>query len=275
MPETPVTPSGTIELPVRFWQATPTSNPVGHVEEVWKVDLAHTAFVSLHNWNIGSPDGSPSPEEFWVGIGSPQNNEMGGQVVCEEVYPCLQKARALGMEVVHVQSPLVGKKYPERMPPLDAGTHTPDIPERAARSRTLPPVSNHAAERAERVHGPGYNAWSGWEALDFPTPVKPVGDEAVVIETDQFDLWLRERGITTLLYVGFCTNLCILDSPGAMKAMAARGYRCVLFREATIAVEFPDTVVDMTHTNVALRYIEAWVGYTASTRDFLRAEITG
>ena len=50
--------------------------------------------------------------------------------------------------------------------------------------------------------------------------------------------------------------------------MAPRGYRCVLLREATFGVEFPDTLADRTHTNVALRYVEAWVGYTASAADF-------
>jgi nicotinamidase-related amidase len=113
--------------------------------------------------------------------------------------------------------------------------------------------------------------WSGWAELDIAAPLKPTDGETMIVTTDQFDRWLRERGIDTLVYAGFCTNLCILDSPAAMRAMAGRGYRCVLLRDATLAVEFPDTIDDRTNTRVALRYIEAWVGYTASTADFVRA----
>ena len=36
-------------------------------------------------------------------------------------------------------------------------------------------------------------------------------------------------------------------------------------------VEFPDTLELRLQTQASLKYIEAWVGYTASSRDFLRA----
>ena len=64
----------------------------------------------------------------------------------------------------------------------------------------------------------------------------------MIATTEQFDSWLRDRGITDLLFTGFATNLCILDSPAAMKAMRALGYRCVIIREGTLGVEFPDTL---------------------------------
>ena len=93
----------------------------------------------------------------------------------------------------------------------------------------------------------------------------------MIVTTEQFDSWLRRRGITTLIYTGFTTNLCILDSPAATKAMAELGYKCVILREATLAVEFPDTIEERLNTRVALRYIEAWVGYTASVKDFVES----
>ena len=113
--------------------------------------------------------------------------------------------------------------------------------------------------------------WEGWQRLDVAPPVRPQPGDVVIATTEQFDAWLREREITTLLYTGFCTNLCILDSPAAMKAMAAQGYRCVILREATMAVEFPDTLETLLHTRAALQYIEAWVGYSASAADLRRA----
>ena len=113
--------------------------------------------------------------------------------------------------------------------------------------------------------------WDGWQQLDVAPAVRPRPGDTMIATTEQFDAWLRGRGITDLLYTGFCTNLCILDSPAAMKAMAAQGYRCVILREATMAVEFPDTLETLLHTRAALQYIEAWVGYSARAADLRRA----
>jgi nicotinamidase-related amidase len=253
-----------ISLPVRFYQATPTSNPRGLVEETWRLDTARTAFVPLHCWNVGMEGGTPVPEEYWVDLGSPQNHAMGAAVLRDAIEPCLRRARAVGMTVAHVQSILVAMRYPN--------SWLKEPPSEVASASSPPPISNHASERASRVHGEGYMDWPGWDALDFPECVRPAEGEIVVTETDALDRSLRNRQIDTLLFAGFCTNLCILDSPAAMKAMAGRGYRCVLLREATAAVEFPDTLEQRINTQVAIRYIEAWVGYSASVTDLLAAD---
>ena len=69
-----------IQLPVRFFRAVPTSKPEGRVTETWDLDLAKTAFVSLHLWNVGCPGGPPVPEEYWVDMGSPQNHKVGWMI---------------------------------------------------------------------------------------------------------------------------------------------------------------------------------------------------
>jgi nicotinamidase-related amidase len=260
-----------LTLPVRFWRAVPSRNPDGHITETWDIDLARVCFVSMHAWNIGCPGGPPVPEEFWVDMGSPQNHDAGWEIIVNEVAPSLEAARAAGLTVVHVQPETIGDRYPERQPPRTDREHhaAATIPTQKPVSRG--PISDHASQRAERVHGAGFGAWDGWKGLDFAETLRPIGSEPVVVADDQWDDWLRTRGIDTLIYVGFCTNLCILDAPGGMRRMAPRGYRCILLREATLGVEFPDTLAERTHTNVALRYIEAWVGYTASAPDFRAA----
>lgn len=259
-----------LSLPVRYWRAVPSRNPVGHVTEAWDIDPAKVCFVSLHAWNVGCPGGPAVPEEFWVDMGSPQNHEVGWQVIVDEARPALDAARAAGLTVVHVQPENIADRYPERQPPrTDLERHEAKDP--AAPKPARGPISDHASRRAEKVHGEGFGQWAGWKDLDFAAPMAPVGDEPILVADDQWDDWLRARGIDTLIYVGFCTNLCILDAPGGLRRMAPRGYRCILLREATFGVEFPDTLADRTHTNVALRYVEAWVGYTASNRDFLDA----
>lgn len=251
----------TISLPVRFYRAVPASNPEGLVTEVWDLDVGKTAFIELHCWNIGCPGGISVPEDYWVFMGSPQNHEHMWRIVKEEIAPAMQAARAIGMPVVHVQGAQIAGRYPELQPPM---VEPPPVPRARA-------ISDHNSRRANRVHGEGFVEWKHWADCDVAEPVRPMQGDTVVVTTEQFDGWLRTRGIDTLLYTGFATNLCILESPGAVKAMSALGYRCVILREATTAVEFPETMETRSHTVNAIRYIEAWCGYSASSRDFIKA----
>jgi len=83
------------------------------------------------------------------------------------------------------------------------------------------------------------------------------------------DLFCRKNKIINLIYTGFATNLCILDSPAAMKSMRNLGYKCIILRECTLAVEHHDTIAELLNTRVSIRYIETWVGYSASVKDFI------
>jgi nicotinamidase-related amidase len=257
----------TLNLPVTFYRGAPAADPVGRVTETWSLDLARTALIELHCWNIGWPDGVPVPLDHWVFMGSLQNHEPMVAVVQDVIAPLLEAGRQAGMAVVHVQSESIAARYPA-MGPTPAGEHPPTP---AGHPGGLPPATDDALRRTERVHGEGYRQWAGWEDLDVASPVRPRPGDTVIATTEGFDRWLRERGITTLLYTGFATNLCILDSPAAMKAMRDRGYRCVILREATLAVEFPDTLEARVHTRASLQYIEAWVGYSASAFELLPA----
>jgi nicotinamidase-related amidase len=253
-----------IDLPVRYYCAVPSPRPKGLQEVIWTLEVARTALIELHCWNVGFPGSPPVPEDYWVFMGSPQNHERMVGVVTHVIAPLLNAGRSAGMPIVHVQPDSVVRRYPELEPPRPARPPGPAAP-------APPPVSSDAARRSAGVHGEGYMEWEGWQRLDVAPPVRPRPGDVLIATTEQFDAWLREREITTLLYTGFCTNLCILDSPAAMKAMAAQGYRCVILREATMAVEFPDTLETLLHTRAALQYIEAWVGYSASAADLRRA----
>ena len=186
-----------ITLPLRFYRAVPSRTPEGLITERWNLDLAKTAFVSLHAWNVGCPGGPPVPEAYWVDMGSPQNHEVGWCIITEEIVPALAAARKSGMTVVHVQSETIGKKYPHLMPPmpgerLAAGGQRPDAKIPTLNERHRGPISDHYSRRASRVHGEGYMDWEGWKDLDFAEPLRPLPTEAVFISTEQWDDWLRE-----------------------------------------------------------------------------------
>ena len=133
------------------------------------------------------------------------------------------------------------------------------------------------AEYNEEVFGPGYN--QVWEEitndesprrLDIAPAVKPRPQDYVVTHGTQLNRILRGLGIWNLVYVGFATDLCLMDVPAAMKEMALRfNYRCILLRDCTTTIEQPDTVEGLLRTRLAVRQVEYVLGYTATSEDFV------
>jgi nicotinamidase-related amidase len=265
----PAMPADPFRLPVRQYIAVPSGEPRGLVTETWELPVARTAFIELHCWNVGVPGGLPVPDEYWVFMGSKQNHVRMARVVEGVIVPAMAAARRGGVPPVHVQPESVAARNPQLRPPPRQARDDGDGVLIAHRPAAVL-ASDHAGRRANRVHGEGYMAWEGWERLDVAPQLRPQSPDVMIAATEEFHSWLQERHITTLVYTGFCANLCILDSPAAMKPMAALGYRCVLLREGTLGIEFADQPPDM-HTEAALRYVEAWVGYTASAADWMAA----
>ena len=88
---------------------------------------------------------------------------------------------------------------------------------------------------------------------------------------DQLHELLRANGLLHLVYVGFATNWCILNRDYGMRAMAQRGYNMILLRDATMGVEFPDTLAAEMATEMAIRELEQQLGFSATKDDFLAA----
>ena len=81
----------------------------------------------------------------------------------------------------------------------------------------------------------------------------------------------RERGIVHLIYAGFATNWCILNRDYGMRAMARRGYNMILLRDATMGVEYADTVETCFTTELSIREVETQIGFSACNEDFFAA----
>jgi nicotinamidase-related amidase len=74
-----------------------------------------------------------------------------------------------------------------------------------------------------------------------------------------------------LIYAGFATNWCILNRDYGMRSMARYGYNLILLREATMGVEYPDTVDECFATELAIREVETQLGFSASNAHYLTA----
>ncbi|HEX2185164.1 MAG TPA: isochorismatase family protein, partial [Chloroflexota bacterium] len=125
--------------------------------------------------------------------------------------------------------------------------------------------------RNERSHGRGYLEWEGWDTMRILSSCAPEPGDQVILTGRQLDRICRERGIKNLVYTGFATNMCILDSPAATREMLGYGYRIFLIREATLAVEFPDTFPERLMTRAALKYFQLKIGDTIAFDQYVAA----
>jgi ureidoacrylate peracid hydrolase len=140
-----------------------------------------------------------------------------------------------------------------------------------------------ATERSEfgsllvRTHG--LTVEERWETdpaeFRFSSLIEPQPDEYIVRKQmysgffdSCLDTLLRNLRIRNLVVVGFATNACVL---GTLHDALYRNYRIILLRDGTAAMEYHDTLEDQMITRYTVRHVEAFLGYTAASREFTRS----
>ncbi len=257
-----------LDLTGRYFRTIPITD-TGYAEEPLSLEIERTALVSLHCWDIGCPGGPGADPSFCVGMGYLETMAEEWRIVNEAIRPALDAARTCGLPVCHVQDAGIAARYPEWFshhadptpPPTPAGEPT-------APRETIP---GHRQSILERSHGVDYPQASGIATMDFPDVVAPLPREPVVHQTSQFDRILRDMSIVNLIYVGFATDMCILNAPGGMGPMFGLGYRVLLVRDATLGVECPDTIDERIATRWGIRFVETHWGDTIALSDLLAA----
>ena len=232
--------------------------------------MDEVALAGVHCWNIGLPDGPAIDPKYVAGCGWPEAQAESGRIMVEVIRPAMDIARQAGMAVCHIEPDDFDKYYPE-VPTRRSAEN--DEAARSLRRRTDRWNVQRGTE-AERIA-----ARSGNEnAPDSPTQrmkraevVSPVGDEPLVFYTTQLDDYLQQHAITTIIYTGFATDMCVLNSEGAGRMMVNAGYRCILMRDATIGVETPDSYPERLATRYGIHRFEIGVGSSTTFADFKTA----
>ena len=245
-----------LDLTVRYFQDSPSPGKPYREEHFIRreVDMRlavdETALVLVDLWDNHFI-------ESWL--------ERAERVTKEAVVPVIEAARSAGLTIVHAPSPSVAVQFPQlERHALAEPEPEADWPPAAFRQR----AGDYAAYRGPRAQPPGI---PGIDGLGM-SPAIEVKDEDFVLATGlQLHDLCRDRGVLHLVYAGFATNWCILNRDYGMRAMARRGYNLVLLREATMGVEFPDTLDGFKATEGAVREAEQQLGFSASNRDFLTA----
>ena len=249
-----------LELTVRYFQ---DSTPAGVTcreehfcrrEVSMPLPVAQTALVLVDIWNTHFI-------ESW--------RERAEHVTAAAIVPVLAAARQAGLTIIHAPSVRVAARYPQAQCYRSAETAPappPEWPPAAFRSRTGP----YTAYRNPREQAPGRP--SHWADRLAMSPHIDVQDDEVIVATGaQLHALLQDRRILHLLYVGFATNWCVLGKDYGIRAMKDRGYNPILLRDATMGVEFPDTLDTLQATELAVREVEQQHGFTAANCDFLTA----
>ncbi|HEX2326347.1 MAG TPA: isochorismatase family protein [Chloroflexota bacterium] len=251
----------------RHWE-TPSLDGAGWVETPYDLDPRETGFVALHLWNVGDAGGPAVPDAYFVDMGTREAQAESVRIAGRYIRPAIDASRAAGVPVFHVEPPGIALKYEsvqEQLQEEDLRPPPPAVPR--------PPEANPGwnRERAERSHGQGYAEWEGWQGMRILASCEAEPGDQVILTGRQFDRILRRRGIKNLVYTGFATNMCILDSAAATKEMLGFGYRIFLIREATLAVEYPETFPTRMMTEAALKFFQLKVGDTIAFQEYVDA----
>jgi nicotinamidase-related amidase len=243
-----------LKLTGRYYRTIPITDP-GYVYEEIEILESRTALVAMHCWNIGCEGGPEIDPNFWVGMGFPVAHREAERIMRERIRPAMDAARRIGMLVCHVESETIRTNRSLEAQEGPQAREDPGWRERMA----------------WRSHGREYATLSPLSRMDRATIVSPLDDEPLVFTTDELHEVLQDRGMDTMIYSGFATDMCVLRAPGGIESIAPHDYRLMMLRDATLGVECPDTFEERIATRWGVRYFETHFGDTFTTEEFLRA----
>lgn len=273
-------------LPIRQYRCYPLPGQeyderhFGHVLRELELDPAATALVTVDLWNMNSepeplvPELGREAEIGFLGLGR-TGCEAAGRIITARIAPVLQAARQAGLAVVHCNSEQVVRRYPQCLVEIPSGpVASPTAGE------NWPPPEIRQAVLAEYVrHTWGEGAQERWNAMravcDFPAATRPVPGDCCVFQQTAFDQIMRQRRITTLIYVGFLLAHCLMDKPGGLRSTAAiwnsPGYRTIVLRDCTLAQESATSIEGFQTTEAFIFWLEATTIPTTTAGEFVKA----
>ena len=236
-----------------------------HKEKIIQLDLKETAFVLVDVWDF-----SRVSQKIRSSCGYTSFFKRVEKVVSENIVPALKAARKVGMTIIHLPTEYAAIKYPQN--------------KRLKKELNLPPkqISNSwppedfTRKLSSELEENRY--WKGIEEEDdkrreltyIHTKVQPLENEYVIANSAEMNEVLKRQKILNLVYVGFATNMCVIDKPGAMREMGLKRYRTVLLRDCTTAFENQNTFDKKLMTKLWAEWIEmCTIGYTANSKDFI------
>jgi nicotinamidase-related amidase len=269
-----------LEMPVRFYQIGqlygPGMKPSGKEglhEQIMRKPINRIGLVLVHTWNLGEEDGPypiksddrlPGQVADWV--------PMAREIIANRIRPVLKAARDADVRVFHLAQSVYAPRYPQYLEiSKDPELQSPG----QGRPFEVSVNPRSVDEMWQTEYGPDFPGpvWvTHSERFDIAKVLRPLPEEAVVLNGWQLNGLCRRYGIDTLIYAGFMADLCLVNISGAIREMAYQfKYRCVVLRDCTTAYEFKETYQGRWMTFAAIRLIETGLGYSAEGTEFIEA----
>jgi len=240
-----------LSLETRYYCRWPFDVPRGLQVEAQNLDVDKTAFLLIDAYGQGYDDPHGDAPEY-PSLFFEEMFYKERDIIRNRIRPCLDAARRVGLKIVYTTNHWSPMNW-------DAS----EFGQMCYRTET-----GWSGTLEETIGGDSeYVAWSD---IIRPSAQDPVINKTMYdafFETNM-DTLLRNQGIKNLICVGFTADICLLNT--VISAMY-RNYRVVVLRDCTLAAEFEDTIDEMRMTWFATRYIEAMVGFTATSDQFLAA----
>jgi len=269
-----------LKLPIQYYQIAqlygpgmPPSGVEGLHREVLEQPAGQVGLVIVHPWNLGEPDG-PYPIEKGARIPGQAGDWVprAHRIIADAIAPVLDAARRSNIAVFHLAQSTYAPRYPQYRRIANDPELASPVPS-AEYEVCVRPRSVKEMWRVEYGTGfPGPVWVTHSEKFDIAAALKPLPEEDVFLTGWQLNGLCRRLDISTLIYVGFMADLCLVNIPGAIREMAYKfKYRCVVLRDCTVAYEFSDTIDGDWMTFAAIRLIESGMGYSSTSAEFIEA----
>lgn len=91
---------------------------------------------------------------------------------------------------------------------------------------------------------------------------------------EQFAAYLHTKGIDTLIYTGFASNMCVIGRQMGMIPMIHQGFKIFFVPEASAAVEYPDTWENQSIHRATTQIVSQWIAEIIAWDEFMNAAPT-
>jgi ureidoacrylate peracid hydrolase len=237
-----------IRITGRYWRWFPPEKPLGPAEEVLDLPIEETVFLLVDVYGGVDEDGD-APQPKTPDVYSPTSGASFRDIVRRRIVPAKAAAKRAGLRVVYVANHLSAG--------LSAGSEWRNVT-----------LRTWGADVLETWRPPA-------RFLEHAAIIAPGPDEPVIQKQmysgffgTNLDAVLGGHGARNLVVVGFESLICI--GMTVTEAMY-RDYRVIVLRDAIRTTEFPETEKGEWANFLAVRLIEANVGYTSTTDDFIAA----
>ena len=248
-----VVPSGEIPLHLRTRiQPFHGDSPATEAHFDASIDPSHTAIIITDMW-----------DRHWC-----RGATERVRAIAVRMEPLIEQARRAGILVIHAPSDTMSfyKNAPGRLLAENAPKAVPP-PEQKIQDAPLPSDDSDGGCDTPGDHE--HIVWTRETPLLHIAPGDIISDSG----TEIYNV-LRDRHISTILYMGVHANMCILNRTFGIRQMTRWGMRCILVRDLTDAMYNPASPPHVSHaqgTELVIEFIERYWAPTTTSTDLLSA----